>query len=141
MTSLRKTIFLSVLMLMSLSQTAAEAAEAARGIRPTAVATEFQWREALACAAVAMLVIARLHEPRYPRFYYVSLVCACICTIYGFTSGAWPLGFAMGAYAIRILTMRPRRNIRRVYDNPEFPSRESLRWEEPTRVVRLFGKS
>lgn len=88
-----------------------------------------------------MLVLSRLHEPRFPQFYGLSVVSAGVCCWYGFVSGAWPLGVAMGAYAIRILTVRPRKHIRRVYDDPEFPARPRLQWHEPSRLARLFGKN
>ena len=86
-----------------------------------------------------MLVLSRLHEPRYPQFFYMSVVAAAICCWYGFASGAWPLGIGVGAYGIRILTMRPKKHIRRVYDNLEFPTRPRFQWHEPHRLERLFG--
>jgi hypothetical protein len=100
---------------------------------------DFEWRLALGCGAVAMLILSRLHEPRFPQFYYVSLISACVCCWYGFASGAWPLGLGLIAYTIHILTMRPRKHIRRVYDNLEFPVRPRLQWHEPSRLARLFG--
>jgi hypothetical protein len=142
MTSLRSTSI--VLAMMRFAEQTSNAGAIVRGVRTAhsvhpMAAPDFMWQEALAFVAAGMLIVSRHQERQYPRFYWVSLVCACICTAYGFTSGAWPLGFAIGAYTIRLLTMRPRRHIRVVYDNREFPNKPSLRWEEPSRLERLFG--
>jgi hypothetical protein len=150
MTSLRSIIIIAVCALASATPSVTEAASgfmppnrsyiaattAAHLSRP---APEFEWQLALGCGAVAMLILARLHEPRFPQFYYLSAISACICCWYGFASGAWPLGIAVGAYTIRLLMTRPRKYIRRVYDIPEAPVRARLHWHEPTRLARLFG--
>ena len=139
MISARSIVLLTPIAFVTLADTIARGGQSAPGVRTAVPAPDFMWREAAACGAVALLIIARLHEPRYPQFIYLSLVAAVVCTAYGFDSGAWPLGFAMGAYVIHILTTWPRRNVRRVHEDTQFPAKVSFRWNEPTRLERLFG--
>ena len=109
--------------------------------KPT-TAPHFESLMAFGAASIALMMLCRAYQHESPSLVGGTLIFSLMASVYGFLQGAWPLGIALGAYAMFLL--RSCVALRRRLPRKETITRPCLaapqRWDE-SRMSRLFGSN
>ena len=101
---------------------------------------EFQTLMAFGAGSMALLLLCRMYQHEARAFAIGTVIFASMASLYGFLQGAWPLGIALGAYAIvslRALVVSPARvSLQRRW---RVQNAVTLQPWEQSRMSRMFG--
>lgn len=98
---------------------------------------------AFGAGSIALLLLCRAYQREGRAFAVGTVIFSLTASLYGFLQGAWPLGFALGAYAI--VSLRAQILSRNCVSSPRRPARRTAEnlpalqpWEQ-SRLSRMFG--